>query len=38
MGKAFQTIIAAGESCVLYAPVFELDSFWAPELFYLDDV
>lgn len=32
------TNIAAGESCVLYASVSELDSLWAPELFYLDDV
>lgn len=32
------TNIAAGESCVLYEPVSELESLWAPELFYLDDV
>lgn len=30
--------IAAGESCVLYEPVSELENLWAPELFYLDDV
>lgn len=32
------TNIAAGESCVPYEPVSELESLWAPELFYLDHV
>lgn len=32
------TGIAAGEECVVYEPISELEDLWAPEIFYLDDV
>lgn len=32
------TGISAGESCVLYEPLSELENLWAPEVFYLDNV
>lgn len=30
--------ISAGEICVLYEPMSELENLWAPEIFYLDEV